>query len=85
MAGGVTPDGKQNTFDVLRYGKRLPVELSKIRDSPIHRLSPVINSMVPERTGRPATREWSALDSSARDRVRRSEFADDCRDASRQS
>ena len=38
LAGGVNPDGKQNSFELLRDGKRLPVELSldsRLADSPM--------------------------------------------------
>lgn len=38
LAGGVTPDGKQNSFELVRDGKRLPVELSRdsrLADSPL--------------------------------------------------
>lgn len=38
LAGGVNPDGKQNSFELLRDGKRLPVELSgfsRLADSPL--------------------------------------------------
>ena len=38
LAGGVTPTGKQNSFELLRDGKRLPVELSRdsrLADSPL--------------------------------------------------
>jgi polysaccharide export outer membrane protein len=38
LAGGVSPDGKQNSFELLRDGKRLPVELtrdSRLADSPL--------------------------------------------------
>jgi protein involved in polysaccharide export with SLBB domain len=38
LAGGVSPDGKQNNLELLRDGKRLPVELSResrLADSPL--------------------------------------------------
>lgn len=38
LAGGVSPNGKQNSFELLRDGKRLPVELSRdsrLADSPL--------------------------------------------------
>jgi protein involved in polysaccharide export with SLBB domain len=38
LAGGVTSDGKQNSFELLRGGKRLPVDLSlnsRLADSPL--------------------------------------------------
>ncbi len=38
MAGGVSPDGKQNGFELLRDGKRLQVDLSgdsRLADSPL--------------------------------------------------
>ena len=38
LAGGVSPDGKQNSFELLRGGQRLPGELSRnsrLSDSPL--------------------------------------------------
>ncbi len=50
LAGGVNPDGKQNSFELLRDGKRLPVELSRdsrLADSP---LQPGDQLRVPQRS-----------------------------------
>jgi len=50
LAGGVNPDGKQDRFDLLRDGKRLPVELSRdsrLADSP---LQPGDQLRVPQRS-----------------------------------
>jgi len=38
LAGGVSPEGKQDRFELLRAGERLPVELSgssRLADSPL--------------------------------------------------
>jgi len=50
LAGGVSPDGKQNSFELVRDGKRLPVELSRdsrLADSP---LQPGDQLRVPQRS-----------------------------------
>ena len=50
LAGGVSPNGKQNSFQLLRDGKRLPVEISRdtrLADSP---LQPGDQLRVPERS-----------------------------------
>lgn len=50
LAGGVSPEGKQNSFQLLRDGKRLPVELSRdsrLADSP---LQPGDQLRVPQRS-----------------------------------
>ena len=49
MAGGVNPDGKQDSFQLLRDGKRLQVALSgdlRLADSP---LQPGDQLRVPQR------------------------------------
>ena len=50
LAGGVSPEGRQNSFHLLRDGKRLPVELSldsQLADSP---LQPGDQLRVPQRS-----------------------------------
>jgi protein involved in polysaccharide export with SLBB domain len=50
MAGGVSPDGKQGKFELIRGGKRLPIELSqdsRLADSP---MQPGDQLWVPERS-----------------------------------
>ena len=50
LAGGVSPDGKQNQFELIRGGKRLPIKLtqdSRLADSP---MQPGDQLWVPERS-----------------------------------
>ena len=50
LAGGVSPDGKQDQFELIRAGKRLPIKLtqdSRLADSP---MQPGDQLWVPERS-----------------------------------
>ena len=50
LAGGVSPDGKQDQFELIRGGKRLPIKLSqdsRLADSP---MQPGDQLWVPERS-----------------------------------